>query len=155
MLPRQCDLTDISLVLPQNRSRQAARSWCSGFCKVWIQLNRCLSMAASLIDQRDIGQAGKLSALSNRTGGCPEIPRATLLQIVLSQHKSIIGLRPSLAGARFPPHRRFLGSAGSMTCLRRAQPSPAELVQLRQTKSVCAFDQHHGGVGDIHAHFDD
>ena len=36
--------------------------------------------------------------------------------------------------------------------LASSNPS-SELVQLGQSKTVCAVDHHHGSVGDINAHF--
>ena len=84
-----------------------------------------------------------------------ELARAAQLQVQFGNLKAVGGFGD---GAQALGGRGIDSLAGHEKAKRLPTPAPdaaAELVQLRETKSLRVLDQHRRGVGHVHADLDD
>ncbi len=126
-----------------------------GLTQIRIFLEDSLRLRLRLLDQFDVGDARHAEAVGEaRLARAEKFARTADLQIFFRQHEAVVRLSHDLQAFVFGGVFAR-GDEQTVRLIRAAPDAPAQLMQLRQTEAIRAFDQHDGRVGNIHADFDD
>ena len=83
-----------------------------------------------------------------------KVTRTAQLQILLGDGKAVVGGGHRTQAVQIVV-TRVVGDEDAVGFVSAAPDAPAQLVKLRKTEAFGVFNEHHGGVGHVHADLDD
>src|SRR6266487_5528955 len=122
--------------------------------KLRIDLDQRECITSRFADPLEVlHQPGELEVGEAALARVEDCALATDAEVLVGQREAVGG-----AGDRGHPRAPLLGlrvgeQDADARCPSAADP-PAELVELGKSEAVGVLDQHHGGVGHVHAHLD-
>src|SRR5512141_2098667 len=124
--------------------------WCG---EIGIAVENDLGDAPCFFQNSYVAQLGDFQIRQTRLTCAEKFAGSAQFQILFRQTKTVLSrfddFEAFVARALF-----FLREQETKRLLVSAPDASAELMELRQAKTICAFDHHYGGVRHVDADFD-
>src|SRR5690606_32497022 len=126
-----------------------------GGAEVRVGLQYRLGQLAGLLDDLAVvHQVSHGQLRQARLPGAAQVTGPAQPEVQLGDREAVGVLDERLEpAARLPGG--VAGDEQAEALVRAAAHAPAELVELREAEALGVLYDHHGGVGDVHAHLDD